>query len=259
MVLSNNEIALMREAGSLAAHTLHAIGDFLSTTRSRTVSLNEIDKFAHDYIVASGAVPSPLGYNGYPKSVCTSVNNVVCHGIPGPYDLLDGDIVNVDVTVNLDGYHGDTSATFFIGDVSPDAKKVVEVARNALAIGIAQVRNGVFLRDIGAAIQEYVEAQGCSIVKEYGGHGIGKQMHLPPFVKHYKDPWCVDRLKSGQCITIEPMVNLGNPSVVKMPDDWTITTEDGSLSAQFEHTLLVTDTGCDVLTKRYAPLPNSEI
>jgi len=254
-ILSKEEIGKMKSAGSLAAHTLHAVGTILKAG----MTTDEINAFVHEYTIREDAVPSPLGYHGFPKSCCTSVNEVVCHGIPGPYILQDGDIINVDITSNLEGYHGDTSATFFIGQPSEEARKVVEVARGALNIGIGQVRDGARLGDIGAAIQEFVESQGCSVVKEYGGHGIGRAMHLPPHVPHHGTRGAGLRLKAGMCITIEPMINLGTDEWIKMSDGWTIVTADGRLSAQFEHTLLVTQTGCEILTQRYAPLPNSEI
>jgi methionyl aminopeptidase len=254
-ILSKDEISKMIEAGLLVSHTLHAVG----TQIKPGVSTNDIDRFVYEYTIKSGGTPSQLGYKGFPKSVCTSVNDVVCHGIPGPYLLKDGDIINVDITSSIEGYHGDTSATFFVGQPSQAARKVVEVARESLNRGIAQVRGGARLGDIGAAIQEYVESQGCSLVKEYCGHGIGSKMHLPPFVPHYGTRGMGLRLKPGMCITIEPMVNLGHADVRKADDGWTVLTVDGSLSAQFEHTLLVTDTGCHILTQRYTSLPNSEI
>ena len=196
-----------------------------------------------------GGKPSQLGYHGFPASVCTSKNHVVCHGIPRKDDLLGpGDIVNVDVTTELDGFHGDTSATFFIGDPTPEARHVVDVARRCRDAGIAVVREGARIGDIGAAIQDLARREGCSVVREIGGHGIGRTMHAPPHVAHVGVRGTGVRLRAGMAITIEPMVNLGAAEVRELSDGWTIVTADGSLSAQFEHTILVTKTGCEILT-----------
>jgi methionyl aminopeptidase len=189
------------------------------------------------------------------------VNEVVCHGIPGNQALKDGDIINVDVTSYLpakDGFHGDTSATFYVGEVSDQAKKIVEVARRSLELGIAQVKDGARLGDIGAAIQEYAERQGCSVVRDYVGHGIGREFHCAPQVAHFGTRGAGKRIKSGMVFTIEPMINLGDFPCEVLADGWTVLTRDRSLSAQFEHTILVTDTGCEVLTARKALLKNSE-
>ena len=248
------DVNKMVAAGSLAARTLQMIGEHVRPG----VTTEALDVLVHEYTLQAGATPSPLGYHGFPKSCCTSVNNVVCHGIPGPYVLKDGDIVNIDVTSDLDGFHGDTSATFFVGEVSAEAKRVVEVARQALQVGISVVKDGVRLGDIGAVIQEYVESQGCSVVREYGGHGIGSAMHMLPHVFHIGSKGVGERLRAGQCITIEPMVNLGAPEVELTSDGWAVVTMDSSLSAQFEHSLLITKDGCLVLTQRDAPLKNSE-
>jgi methionyl aminopeptidase len=200
-----------------------------------------------------------LNYKGFPKSVCTSVNEVVCHGIPGPQVLKDGDIINVDVTTLYKGFHGDTSATFYIGTPSAEARKVVELARKALELGVAEVREGARLGDIGAAIQEYVEDHGCSVVRDFVGHGIGRKFHEPPQVKHFGKRGTGERLKAGMIFTIEPMVNAGRWEVSVDPNDkWTVTTADSSLSAQFEHTVLCTKNGVEVLTKRHKPLRASE-
>jgi methionyl aminopeptidase len=191
--------------------------------------------------------------------VCTSVNDVVCHGIPGKEILRDGDIVNVDVTTLYKGFYGDTSATFYIGTPSPEARHVTEVARKALELGIAEVREGARFGDIGAAIQEYAEAQGCSVVRDFVGHGIGRKFHEDPQVKHYGKRGTGERMKAGMTFTIEPMVNLGRFEVkVDTKDKWTARTIDGKLSAQFEHTLVVTKDGCEVLTSRTKPLRASE-
>jgi methionyl aminopeptidase len=245
----------MRNVSRLAAETLLVVGDKIRVGMSTL----EIDRIVHEHTVSQGARPAPLHYKGFPKSVCTSVNEIVCHGIPDGYVLRNGDIVNVDVTHVYDGFHGDTSATFYVGTPSPDARHVVEVARQALDLGVAQVRDGARLGDIGGAIQEYVEAQGCSVVRDFVGHGIGRKFHDAPQVKHYGTRGTGERLRTGMTFTIEPMVNLGGWEVKVDPDDkWTVRTADGSLSAQFEHTMLVTREGFEVLTLRDRPLRNSE-
>jgi methionyl aminopeptidase len=225
------------------------------------MTTDEINTLVHEDTLRRNARPAPLNYRGFPKSVCTSVNEVVCHGIPGRRALRDGDIINVDITTFFDGYYGDTSATFYIGTPSAAARKVTEVARRALEIGIAQVKEGGRLGDIGAAIQEWVESQDCSVVRDFVGHGIGRRFHEDPQVKHYKSNSSEDRvrLKAGMTFTIEPMVNLGGWEVEIDPQDkWTVTTVDGSLSAQFEHTVVVTKTGSEIMTKRPKPLRLSE-
>jgi len=251
-------LARMREACQLAADTLLMVGQHLKPG----MTTDDVNVLVHDYTLKHGAWPSPLNYNGFPKSVCTSVNEVVCHGIPGNRVLHDGDIINVDVTSYLpkkNGYHGDTSATFYVGTPSDAAKKVTEVARHALELGIAEVKEGARIGDIGAVIQEYVEAQGCSVVRDFVGHGIGRKFHEDPQVKHYGKRGSGECMKAGMIFTIEPMVNLGRYEVVIDPvDKWTVTTADGSLSAQFEHTCLVTKTGVEVLTARAKKLRLSE-
>ena len=255
-IKSPREIDAMRVVCRLAAETLLMVGDRIRAG----MTTQEIDHLVHEYTLAQGARPAPLHYRGFPKSVCTSVNDVVCHGIPDGYALRNGDIVNVDVTHVYDGFHGDTSATFYIGTLtSPEARHVVEVARRALEVGIAQVRDGARLGDIGGAIQEYVEGQGCSVVRDFVGHGIGRKFHDAPQVKHYGKRGTLERVRSGMTFTIEPMVNLGGWEVMVDPDDkWTVRTADGSLSAQFEHTVLVTREGCEVLTARSRTLRGSE-
>jgi methionyl aminopeptidase len=254
-IKSPKEIELMRTVNRLAAETLLTVGDAI---RSGMTTL-DIDCIVHEHTLSQGARPAPLNYKGFPKSVCTSVNDVVCHGIPGGYVLKNGDIVNVDVTHVYQGFHGDTSATFYVGTPSADARHVVEVAREALDIGVAEVRDGARLGDIGAAIQEYVESEQCSVVRDFVGHGIGRKFHDSPQVKHYGKPGTGDRLRAGMTFTIEPMVNLGSWEVqVDSDDKWTVRTVDGSLSAQFEHTVLVTRTGVEVLTARSRPLRSSE-
>jgi methionyl aminopeptidase len=249
------EIEAMRVACQMAAETLLLVGEKLRAGMSTV----EIDAIVHEDTIRRGARPAPLNYRGFPKSVCTSINDVVCHGIPGPQILHDGDIINVDITTFYGGFYGDTSATFYIGQPSESARKVTEVARRALELGIAQVKEGARLGDIGAAIQEYVEAEGCSVVRDFVGHGIGRRFHEDPQVKHYGRRGSGERMKAGMTFTIEPMVNLGRFEVVVDPvDKWTVTTADGSLSAQFEHTVCVTKSGADVLTKRPKPLRLSE-
>ena len=207
------------------------------------------------------ATPSPLNYKGFPKSVCTSVNDCVCHGIPGPLVLKDGDIVNVDVTTYLPkehGYHGDTSLTFYVGEPSEEAIHVVETARRCLELGIAEVKHGKRIGDIGAAIQEYAEGRGCSVVRDYVGHGVGREFHMPPQIPHFGRRGKDKRMKAGMVFTIEPMINVGGYQTEVMDDEWTVLTMDRSLSAQFEHTILVTREGCEVLTARKDVARHSE-
>ena len=254
-IKSAKEVEAMRAAGLMAAETLLLVGETLRAG----MSTEEINTLVHEDTLKKGGRPAPLNYRGFPKSVCTSINEVVCHGIPGPQILKDGDIINVDITTIYGGFYGDTSATFYIGTPSADARKVVEIARKSLELGIAQVKDGARLGDIGAAIQEYVEAQGCSVVRDFVGHGIGRRFHEDPQVKHYGRRGTGERMKTGMTFTIEPMVNIGRFEVVIDPDDkWTVTTVDRSLSAQFEHTIVVTKTGSEILTKRPKPLRLSE-
>ncbi|MGO8996320.1 MAG: type I methionyl aminopeptidase [Polyangiaceae bacterium] len=254
-IKSAREIEGLRVACEMAAETLLLVGERIRAG----MTTEEINVLVHEDTIRRGAYPAPLNYHGFPKSVCTSVNEVVCHGIPGPRMLKDGDIINVDVTTMFKGFYGDTSATFYIGTPSPEARLVVETSRKALEIGIAEVKDGARLGDIGAAIQEYVEAQGCSVVRDFVGHGIGRKFHEPPQVKHYGKRGTGERLKAGMVFTIEPMVNVGRFEVEVDPDDkWTVTTADGSLSAQFEHTVVVTRNGSEVLTRRGKPLRMSE-
>jgi methionyl aminopeptidase len=255
-IKGEREISMMREVCRLAAGTLERVGPMLRAG----ITTQEINDFVHADTLKLGARPAPLNYRGFPKSVCTSVNEVVCHGIPSPKRVLkDGDIINVDVTHIYKGYYGDTSATFYIGAPSPEAKKVVEVARKSLELGIAQVKPGARLGDIGAAIQEFAEGRGCSVVRDFVGHGIGRTFHSDPQVKHYGQWGTGVRLRAGMTFTIEPMVNLGGYEVDVLDDDWTAVTKDGSLSAQFEHTVLVTQDGVEVLTRREASLVGSEL
>jgi methionyl aminopeptidase len=239
------EVAAMRRAGRAAAETLAAIAARVAPG----ISTGDIDGWVRADTRRRGGRPSQLGYHGFPAAVCTSRNSVVCHGIPNARErLVDGDIINVDVTTELEGFHGDTSATLFVGTPSADARHVVETARRCRDAGIATVRAGVRLGDIGAVIEELAAREGCSVVREVGGHGIGRAMHLPPTVAHVGPRDSGMRLREGMAITIEPMVNLGRPEIRQLDDGWTIVTADGSLSAQFEHTVLVTRDGGEVLT-----------
>ena len=247
------EIEQMRVAGRLAAELLAMIEPHVR----EGVTTEELDRLCHEYTVnVQQAIPAPLNYRGFPKSICTSVNHVVCHGIPGPKKLKRGDIVNVDVTVIKDGWHGDTSRMFEIGEVPVIAKRVCRISKECMLIGIEMVRPGVRLGDIGHAIQRHAEANGCSIVQEYCGHGIGRVFHEDPQVLHYGKPGSGPELVPGMTFTIEPMVNAGKRHVKLLPDGWTVVTKDHSLSAQWEHTVLVTDSGYEVLTlSEGAPKP----
>ena len=235
----------MRAAGRLAAQLLDMIGAHIAPG----VTTDEIDRICHDFQVdVQGATPAPLGYKGFPKSVCTSVNHVVCHGIPSDKRLKSGDIVNIDVTPIKDGWHGDSSRMYYVGTPSVQAKRVVETAFHAMWRGIDLVRPGARLGDLGAAIQTYVESEGFSVVREYCGHGIGRVFHEDPQVLHYGTAGTGMELVEGMVFTIEPMVNAGKRHVRLLPDGWTVVTKDHSLSAQWEHTVLVTATGVEVLT-----------
>jgi methionyl aminopeptidase len=259
-IKSAREIDAMREVGRLAGESLMKVAELIKPG----VTTNELNAFVHEDTLKKGAKPAPLNYrNGdtppFPKSICTSINEVVCHGIPSPRPLRDGDIVNVDITHIYRGFHGDTSATFYVGTPSDEAKLVTEVARRSLELAIAEVRPGARLGDIGAAIQEFAEARGCSVVEDFVGHGIGRKFHDEPKVAHYGERGKGMRLKPGMTFTIEPMINLGTHEVRILDDEWTAVTADGRWSAQFEHTILVTPTGVEVLTARSGQLANSEI
>jgi methionyl aminopeptidase len=256
-IMTPSMLSRMREACQLAADTLVMVGKHLAPG----MSTDDINTLVHDYTLKHGAWPSPLNYHGFPKSVCTSVNEVVCHGIPGKRVLKDGDIINVDVTSYYpakNGFHGDTSATFYVGTPSDAAKLVTEVSRMGLELGIAEVHEGARIGDIGAAIEAYAHAQGCSVVRDYVGHGIGREFHTAPQVPHYGKRGDGKRLKAGMVFTIEPMINFGTYECERLDDEWTVITADGSLSAQFEHTIVVTKAGCEVLTARKEPLQHSE-
>ena len=235
----------MRKAGRLAAKLLHHLGLMVKPG----VSTLEINDEAERWTQAHGAKSAPLGYNGFPKSICTSVNEVVCHGIPNSKQILkEGDIINIDVTLIVDSYHGDTSKTFFVGTPSPTAKKLVEVTEECLRKGIASVNPGARIGDIGAAIQEYAEAQGFSVVRDFVGHGISNIFHTAPQIPHYGTRGKGKRLRAGMVFTIEPMINEGTWEVEVQSDRWTALTRDRKLSAQFEHTVAVTDDGVEILT-----------
>ena len=241
------EIEKMRVAGRLAAEVLEMIEPYVKAG----ITTSELDRICHDYIVnEQKAIPAPLNYHGFPKSICTSVNQVICHGIPNEKQLKNGDIVNVDITVIKDGYHGDTSKMFFVGEPSIMGKRLSRVSYECMRRGIEMVKPGIKLGDIGHAIQQHAEANNYSVVQEYCGHGIGKNFHEEPQVLHYGRAGTGVTLEAGMTFTIEPMINAGKRHVKLMKDGWTVVTKDRSLSAQWEHTILVTDTGHEVLTLR---------
>ncbi|WP_125720859.1 type I methionyl aminopeptidase [Pseudoalteromonas rubra] len=247
VIKTPEEIEKMRVAGKLAAEVLEMIEPYVKPG----VTTDELNTICHNYIVdVQQAVPAPLNYHGFPKSICTSVNHVICHGIPNDKPLKEGDIINIDVTVIKDGYHGDTSKMFFVGKPSIQGKRLSEVTQEALYIGIRMVKPGVRIGDIGAAIQKYAEGFNYSIVREYCGHGIGAEFHEEPQIVHYGKPGTGEALQAGMCLTIEPMVNAGKRHCKLLKDDWTVVTKDRSLSAQWEHTLLVTENGVEILTLR---------
>jgi len=242
-----DEIAKMRVAGRLAAQVLEMIGEYVRPG----VTTDALDRICHTFIVEElRSIPAPLNYRGFPKSICTSVNHQVCHGIPNNKRLKKGDILNIDITVIKDGYHGDTSKMFFVGEPSFLARRLVKVTQDAMRIGIAQIGPGVTLGNIGHAIQRHAEAHSYSVVREYCGHGIGRAFHEEPQVLHYGSPGAGLVLQEGMCFTVEPMINAGRRTVKLLPDGWTVVTRDRSLSAQWEHTVLVTAHGCEILTLR---------
>ena len=237
-------LALMRVAGRAAAEVLAAVGAAIRPG----ITTDELDEIAHNECIKRGGYPSPLGYNGFPKSLCTSVNEVICHGFPDSSVLQDGDIVNCDVTIYLDGVHGDTNATFLVGEVDEESRRLVEITRECLDIGIAAVRPGATVRDIGRAIQTHAEAHGYGVVRAFVGHGIGRSFHSEPQVFHYDNPAAKMVLVPGMTFTIEPMITLGDWRHEMWDDGWTAVTADRRRTAQFEHTLLVTETGAEILT-----------
>lgn len=243
--LGPGQIASIRAAGRVAAQTLAHVGARLRSG----ITTAEIDRWVRADTARRGARPSQLGYHGFPAAVCTSRNDVACHGIPREDERLEpGDVIAVDVTSELDGWHGDNCATFILGEASPEARHVVETARRCRDAGIAAVRDGVRLGDVGAVIEELARREGCGIVREVGGHGIGRAMHLPPHVDHFGPAGRGVRLRAGMALTIEPIVTLGEPGVTCDGDGWTLRTADGTPTAQFEHTILVTRDGCEILT-----------
>jgi methionyl aminopeptidase len=247
LIKTAEQIDGMRAAGAFNG----VLMDYLRPFIKEGITTEEINTLTHEYTIKHGHTPACLGYNGFPKSLCTSRNNVVCHGIPSPKErLLNGDIVNIDITTIVNGFYGDSSETYFIGDVSDDARHLVHVTAQALILGIQAVKPGAPLRAIAEAIEPFVKSQGCSVVRQYTGHGIGMKFHENFTVYHHIDKDCEPVvLQPGMTLTIEPMVNLGKYEVITdKVDGWTVTTKDGSLSAQFEHTLCVTDEGCEILT-----------
>jgi methionyl aminopeptidase len=244
-IKNSEEVEKMRVAGRLAGEVLQMIGPHVVAG----ITTGELDKICHDYIVnEQQAIPAPLNYRGFPKSICTSVNHVVCHGIPGEKRLKAGDVVNIDITVIKDGFHGDTSKMFFVGKPTVTGERLSRISHQCMCLGIEMVRPGLHLGDIGHAIQTHAEKQNCSIVREYCGHGIGRIFHEDPQVLHYGTPGTREQLQAGMIFTIEPMVNAGKRQVKLLRDGWTVVTKDRSLSAQWEHTILVTDTGHEILT-----------
>lgn len=244
-LLSHREIEKMRQAGQLAA----ALLDHLAPMVQAGITTLELNDEAEKWTKAHGAISAPLGYNGFPKSICTSINEVICHGIPHRKRVLqEGDIINVDVTPIVDGYHGDCSRTFFVGTPSPVAEKLVKVTEECLRLGIEAVKPGGKIGDIGAAIQSHAEAQGFSVVRDFVGHGISKIFHTAPQIPHYGKAGKGKRLRPGMVFTIEPMINEGTWEAVLLDDGWTAITKDGKLSAQFEHTIAVTEDGVEILT-----------
>lgn len=247
IIKNADQIAQMRIAGSLAADVLTMIDEHVKPG----VSTDELNQICHDYIVnEQQAIPAPLNYHGFPKSICTSVNNQVCHGIPGPKKLKNGDIINIDVTVLKDGFHGDTSKMFFVGKSSVLAQRLCKVTQECLYKAIDIVKPGTKLGDIGAIIQQHAEANRFSVVREFCGHGIGEGFHEEPNVLHYGTPGTGLALREGMIFTIEPMINAGKRHTKVLPDGWIAVTKDRSLSAQWEHTMLVTSDGVEVLTRR---------
>ena len=237
----------MRVSGQLAAEVLQMIGPYVEPG----ITTLKLDEICHEYIVNKlNAIPAPLNYRGFPKSICTSVNHVICHGIPAEKKLKDGDIINIDITVIKDAYHGDTSMMFMLGKPSIRAKRLIDITYECMALGIRMIRPGLLLGDLGHTIQSYVESQNFSVVREYCGHGIGREFHEEPQILHYGRTGTGLELQAGMIFTIEPMINAGKRHVKLLADNWTVVTKDRSLSAQWEHTVLVTDKGYEVLTKR---------
>ena len=250
-IKTESEINKMRVAGKLAAEVLEMIEPHVVPG----ITTNELDQICHDYIVnEQQAIPAPLNYRGFPKSICTSVNHTICHGIPSEKRLKKGDIVNIDITVIKDEYHGDTSKMFAVGPISQHAKRLIDITRESLFLGIEQVKPGATLGDIGQAVQKHAESNRYSVVREFCGHGIGKNFHEDPHVMHFGKAGEGDALETGMIFTIEPMLNIGKRQMKVLKDGWTAVTKDRSLSAQWEHTILVTPEGHEVLTLRQEEL-----
>src|SRR3989338_646227 len=245
VIHKQEDFAKMRSAGRLAAEIL----DFITPYVEIGVTTNYLNELCHNKIVENGAIPAPLNYKGFPKSICTSINHVICHGIPSEKQLKNGDIINIDVTVILDGWYGDTSRMFYVGEVPIKAKRLCQTTYEAMMLGIEQVRPGAYVGDIGYAIQNYVESQGFSVVRDYCGHGLGRVFHTAPNITHYGRKGEGIRFEEGMFFTIEPMVNVGSyETLLSINDGWTVTTRDKSLSAQFEHSLGVTKDGFEIFT-----------
>lgn len=244
-IKSAREIELMREAGRLASRTLDMIGEHIKPG----VSTEELNQICHEFIVSHDAYPAPLNYKGFPKSICTSVNQVICHGIPSKTDILkEGDIINIDVTALKNGFHGDTNRTYYVGEVAPEIRALVEFTREVTHKAIAIVKPGIRVGDIGHLIQTEAEARGYGVVREFTGHGLGREFHEAPSIPHYGRPGTGPKLRKGMTFTIEPMINLGKPDLHVLSDGWTAITNDGKWSAQFEHSIAVTDNGHEILT-----------
>lgn len=246
IIKSAEQIIRMRAACKLATEVLAMIDEYVIPG----TTTNKLNQLCHDFILANNAIPAPLNYHGFPKSICTSINHVVCHGIPNDKPLRNGDIINIDVTVIKDGMHGDTSKMYAVGECSIISKRLILATKESLYRGIEQVKPGATLGDIGSAIQKYAEAEGFSVVKDFCGHGIGEEFHEPPQILHYGQAGKGDKFVEGMTFTIEPMINIGKHETKILSDNWTAVTRDRSLSAQWEHTCLVTSSGCDILTLR---------
>ncbi len=247
-IKNSKEIKKMRRAGKLASQTL----DFIESYIKVGVSTGELNKLCHDFILENKAIPAPLNYQGFPASICTSINNIVCHGIPSFKDILkEGDIVNVDITVILDGYHGDTSRTFLVGNVRREVKDLVKRSEQAMYEGIEAIKPGAYLYEVGRAVEKYINKFSYSVVRDYGGHGIGRGFHEDPNVLHYYSFENKIKLREGMTLTVEPMINQSKSYevITSREDGWTVTTKDGNLSSQFEHTVLVTKDSYEILTK----------
>lgn len=241
---NEDDIAAIKKAGKIAVDTLDLVEEYIKPG----VKTDDINTIVHEFTIKNGAIPAPLNYRGYPKSVCISINDVICHGIPSERRLEEGDIVNIDVTPILNGYYADANKTYFVGNVSQGARKIVDVARESLKAGMSMIMPDNTIGDIGWAIQQYAEKQGCSVVREFVGHGVGIGFHEPPQIPHYGRKGQGIKMIPGMVFTVEPMINLGRKELHILPDKWTAVTDDGSLSAQFEQTFLITENGFESLT-----------